>query len=92
VRTHARGVSFAWLILCFSIPVARSLRRGPSESVTGDSRDSRSIRRDEWLESTFAQKKIFIAVSRRLARASARREHAKEAVFTRVAAFMSQLK
>jgi len=37
-------------------------------------------------------KKIFIAVSRRLARVSARREHAKEAVFTRVAAFMSQLK
>jgi len=37
-------------------------------------------------------KKIFIAVSRRLTRVSARREHAKEAVLMRVAAFMSQLK
>jgi len=37
-------------------------------------------------------KKIFIAVSRRLARVSARREHAKEAVFMRAAAFKSQLK
>jgi hypothetical protein len=36
-------------------------------------------------------KKIFTAVSRRLRPASARRERAKEAVSTRVAAFMSQL-
>jgi hypothetical protein len=37
-------------------------------------------------------KKIFIAVSCHPARVSARREHAKGAVFMRVAAFMSQLK
>jgi hypothetical protein len=34
-------------------------------------------------------KKIFTAISRGLTRASARREHAKEAWSTRVAAFMS---
>jgi hypothetical protein len=57
----------------------------------GDSRDSHSIRRDQRLESTFVQKKNFSPIPRRLRRASARRERANEAVFTRVAAFMSQL-
>jgi hypothetical protein len=37
-------------------------------------------------------KKIFIAVSRHLRRVPAPCEHAEEAVSTRVAAFMSQLK
>jgi hypothetical protein len=36
-------------------------------------------------------KKIFTAVSRRLSRAPARSDHAKEAVSMRVTAFMSQL-
>jgi hypothetical protein len=64
----------------------------PSESVRADSRDSRSIRRRKWLESTFVQKKNFSAVPRRLTHQSARRQRAQEAVSMCVAAFASQLK
>ena len=65
--------------------VARSSRRAPSELVTGDSRDFALDSTRRMAEIHVCTKKIFTGVSRRLRRASARREHAKESVSTCVA-------